>query len=446
MLMEWLVLSGLCLVCEPLRLKTSYRGTHRQMLYRGNRRIVSARRDLIWLTLAVLSFAHLNVAHAETQRGSTCSDADDARSETSTHMPFARTEACNRNPGAVFYDDARSYRHRDGTLYATGGSQIPRDPAWIRPVQATPSPTRSPLTERSTNPRILRLRDDGHPPINLVGHAFAASKKTPSRRVSPLWRSSARVRRWIECVIDSGSTWHIHNDPADLVNVRPCSDVVEDAAGNPTRCTHVGELPLLVRDDRGREVTVLLHSVRCSTGFSDTLISVDQLWTNARVDCVFRDSHHLCFTLNCSPGGEPLRVPFRRTGGLFRLHAATVDFDSTDHIDSQRGVALRLKQGLHAPTSTAHVSSLPADVLASLLHRRLHIGSQYIRRLGRLTTDVPDHIASASDVGCEHCAAANATRLPHSGDTYKPTYAGRLIHGDLAGPFKPSYGGGIGIA
>ena len=34
---------------------------------------------------------------------------------------------------------------------------------------------------------------------------------------------------------------------------------------------------------------------------------------------------------------------------------------------------------------------------------------------------------------------ANAHRLPHTGSKYVPSYAGRLIHTDIAGPFDPSH-------
>ena len=39
---------------------------------------------------------------------------------------------------------------------------------------------------------------------------------------------------------------------------------------------------------------------------------------------------------------------------------------------------------------------------------------------------------------CAHCLEANAPHLPHGGTGYKPTRPGRLVHADLAGPFRRS--------
>ena len=79
--------------------------------------------------------------------------------------------------------------------------------------------------------------------------------------------------------------------------------------------------------------------------------------------------------------------------------------------------------------------------MASVLHRRLHLGAALIRKLGERTLDAPSHVSNCSGVDCEHCAAANATRAPHSGSAYAPTHAGRLVHADIAGPFKRSASG-----
>eukprot|EP00965_Chrysotila_dentata_P141149 4665437-Pleurochrysis_carterae.AAC.1 len=41
---------------------------------------------------------------------------------------------------------------------------------------------------------------------------------------------------------------------------------------------------------------------------------------------------------------------------------------------------------------------------------------------------------------------AHATRHPHTTPRYKPSYAGRLIHADIAGPFLPSQRGNFQYA
>eukprot|EP00965_Chrysotila_dentata_P145978 4822731-Pleurochrysis_carterae.AAC.2 len=42
---------------------------------------------------------------------------------------------------------------------------------------------------------------------------------------------------------------------------------------------------------------------------------------------------------------------------------------------------------------------------------------------------------------CHACATANAPRLPHPHSKYLPSYSGRVIHADIAGPFVPTGGG-----
>lgn len=64
-------------------------------------------------------------------------------------------------------------------------------------------------------------------------------------------------------------------------------------------------------DDRGREIKLIVRGVRYSPNFSDTLISVDQLWHDSRIDTTFRDVCCLTFTVNITPDSRPLCVPFR---------------------------------------------------------------------------------------------------------------------------------------
>ena len=53
---------------------------------------------------------------------------------------------------------------------------------------------------------------------------------------------------------------------------------------------------------------------------------------------------------------------------------------------------------------------------------------------------MPCSAHKASHHHCDHCVTANATRLSHSADKYSPSYPGRLIHADIAGPFRCSTG------
>eukprot|EP00965_Chrysotila_dentata_P155877 5150688-Pleurochrysis_carterae.AAC.1 len=76
------------------------------------------------------------------------------------------------------------------------------------------------------------------------------------------------------------------------------------------------------------------------------------------------------------------------------------------------------------------------------MHRRLHCGAAGLKRLTDLTSDAPRSLRHATPPSCASCAEANSTRLAHRGDNYTPTYAGRLIHMDIAGPFQASIDGG----
>ena len=150
--------------------------------------------------------------------------------------------------------------------------------------------------------------------------------------------------------------------------------------------------------------------------------------------------------------GTPLRIPFQRERGLFRLHAGIRRGSSGSSLKAKQlappitpaakgRVTGKLKPGVRMGATTSHLEKLPADDLAAVLHRRLHLGADILRRLPERTSDVPQHLAASRGVACEHCAAANSTKVPHSSSRYQPTHAGRLVHADIAGPFVCSSSG-----
>ena len=268
--------------------------------------------------------------------------------------------------------------------------------------------------------------------------------KTQLPAADGAWRSKFKIHRWAQLVIDSGCTWHVHNKLDELFNVRDCNDVVVDANGNEVECTKVGDLLVAVRDSRQRELRVWLRGVRYSPSFEDTLISVDQLWHASRIDSVFRDTRSLVCTKNVdSATNEALALPFRRHRGLFCWSVGVISGSDASHADlPATGVALGLKSGIHAAGSRSHVHALPADDVAALLHRRLHVSLDHLRRLGERSADTPAHIAAARELTCPICAEANSTRLPHGHSQYTPTHAGRLVHADIVGPFVSAFFGG----
>ena len=93
---------------------------------------------------------------------------------------------------------------------------------------------------------------------------------------------------------------------------------------------------------------------------------------------------------------------------------------------------------IHRAKSTSFFNTLPADEQLRMLQRRLNVSLNLIRRLGKSSSDIPDTIRRGKAHDCEHNKIANATRVPHPGRAYKPSHVGRLIHADIAGPFKRS--------
>ena len=76
------------------------------------------------------------------------------------------------------------------------------------------------------------------------------------------------------------------------------------------------------------------------------------------------------------------------------------------------------------------------------MHRRLHIGPHKLRMLPTITSDAPSSLSTSRPTSCHHCIEANATHIPHRGSGYTPSHPGRLVHADIAGPFKRSKIGG----
>ena len=298
-------------------------------------------------------------------------------------------------------------------------------------------------------------REGADPPLaRRVGYALRRSKrqgcgdaKAAAKQLddAPAWRSSHRVARWARLVVDSGCTWHVHNRLEDLHNVRDCADVVVDANGNEVTCPKVGDLLVVARDSRKREFKIWLKGVRFSPTFEDTLISVDQLWSAARIDAVFRDVRALICTQNVdTTTGDALSLPFARLQGLYRWQVGVLDEKPADA--TSVGNAFGLKSNIHAAGSHTHLRALPADDVAATLHRRLHVSLDRLRRLGHRSADAPPHVAAATTLSCPICAEANSRRVAHGQSQYQPTHAGRLVHADIVGPFTTSFNGGYKYA
>ena len=260
---------------------------------------------------------------------------------------------------------------------------------------------------------------------------------SPARKGSAVMKLAA-LAVWF--IVDSGCTYHCHPVASDLINQKTCNQHMVAADGSRHRITIIGDLPLAARDRQGRLRRVTLRNVRCVPSFTDTLISVDQLWEDSGVEARFAATCAIC--LPALAGFNALDLPFKRRDGLFQWPVIptlrTGEAPSEPDDRASRCMAAKV----HRVKTTSHISALPADEAAAAMNRRLHVNAEYLRRLPELTTDAPKGLKTADIPSCEHCAEANATHVPHKGRRYKPSRVGRLVHGDIVGPLQRSHGRG----
>ena len=61
------------------------------------------------------------------------------------------------------------------------------------------------------------------------------------------------------------------------------------------RCSGIGDLPVIVHTSGGDVIRFAFTNVRCVPQFKYTLLSVDQMWEEQRIDARFRDLKRLEF-------------------------------------------------------------------------------------------------------------------------------------------------------
>ena len=173
----------------------------------------------------------------------------------------------------------------------------------------------------------------------------------------------------------------------------------------------------------------MLLNVRCVPTINDTLVSVDQLWDDSRVDAVFRDIRSVILSGEHTDG----RIfPWTRESGLNIWHVVGNARDpAKPYARAERASIF----SVHSIQSQSHVSSLPPETAASIFHRRFHAGIDRLRRMPTMTSDAPKSLERSKLSELSGCVEAAASHLPHSSDRYQPSYPGRLVHADIAGPF-----------
>ena len=260
--------------------------------------------------------------------------------------------------------------------------------------------------------------------------------KSPS--VGTVLRRLMHLTAWF--IVDSGCTYHCHPTAGDLINSKPCSQHMIAANGSRHRITLIGDLPLLVRSRDGKLRRVILRNVRCVPTFTDTLVSVDQLWEDAGIEARFAGTCAICVPTQA--GHCAMDLPFTRREGLFQWAVLPTKRAGDDSLCRTDETSRCLQARIHRARTTSHIAALPPAEAAAAIHRRLHINNEYLKRLPTVTSDAPPNLKRAENHSCEHCTEANATHLPHKGSKYKASHVGRLVHGDIVGPFKRSHGRG----
>ena len=253
----------------------------------------------------------------------------------------------------------------------------------------------------------------------------------------------------IDLVLDSGCTMHCHPFPEHLINRRPSNETMRGISGKPHRVQFIGDLPISMADVHGKKHDALIRNVRCVPAFTETLISVDQLWEQAGAEARFANHRKIYMP---DKKGRCLKIPFKKAiDGLYTLNVLS----RTNAPPSRSRRALMTLADsedfdvseFHRPSSRSHFDMLNASSLAAHLHHRLHLSPNVLAGLPSLAKDVPNRVKKLPGAPCPHCVEANATRHKHkSPDVYKPSFVGRLIHSDIVGPFKASLHGGFKYA
>ena len=269
----------------------------------------------------------------------------------------------------------------------------------------------------------------------------------------------AAVSLMIHAVMDSGCTLHCHPVRSDLVNFRPIREVMIGIDGARCDVIGIGDLPIVAKDRDGAQVNLTIRNVRCVPSFTDTLLSVEQFWTDSKVEVRFAD-HRSLYVPADSIDSPKLRLPFAHRDGLYKWTVASASrFNRSEPgtpapVGSGFGRALmstgrasddpfvRRVELVHGAKATSQLRHASSDVLVDTLHRRLHVNQDMLRHLPARSADVPDKASRGQSHSCPHCTSANAQKLAHHRKPYEPSHVGRLIHGDIVGPFvKSSIGG-----
>ena len=249
----------------------------------------------------------------------------------------------------------------------------------------------------------------------------------------------SRRNNRLELVLDSGCTMSCHPVESDLINRRSTNETITGIDGIPKRAKCIGDLPITATDKDGNKRNILIRNVRCVPSFTDTLISIDELFEQTGSEVRFANHRKIYVP---TKGGKRVIFPFHQAPD--RLYIWDVGLGhNRSTLPKVALVASQPKEfdltEFHQPRSLSQLTALNSKDLAFHLHHRLHISSGGLARLPSLVSESIGKVAHLAGSPCVHCLVANAANLKHSSsDNYSPSYVGRLTHGDMVGPFKRS--------
>ena len=252
---------------------------------------------------------------------------------------------------------------------------------------------------------------------------------------------------------DSGASASSTDDCKRLVNVRACNEIFGGANGHLTRCSAIGDMPVIGKASSGELVRFSFSNVRCVPAFKYTLISVTQIWREQGIGSRFEDLNHL--VMPASLGN--ITLPYDPSVSLPTLVLVSVPMLSAGPPKSAQAVGAATKTalaealssdnsssalGFHAVSSTAFIGRMSAEQAGELVHRRSHSGVGKTRALAHCTSDGTKNLARAQPAcSCVFCAAARITRASHSGTLDPPSPSPGVLHTDIKGPFPTSIEG-----
>ena len=191
--------------------------------------------------------------------------------------------------------------------------------------------------------------------------------------------------------LDSGCTASATDDSRRITNLRSCNEVFGDANGRIVQCTGIGDMPVYAISANGQRVNFSLTNVRVVPSFKHTLLSVNQLWAEQRIDTQFADHQRIIFP--ASSGGAS--IPFTTGVKLPTISLVSGPLTSVSgssatarNMDAARQSCLL---GFHQIKSTAHIAKPSAAQAGELSHRRTHPRPAPARALTHNTKDDPSY-------------------------------------------------------